>query len=112
MRKKSFWIRVIGSGFISIVGILIMFFFNFSIINDLVVKNYAMHDSECVENGAVFNLFYTISSGTGYHAEPSYLNFIFTALIGMVVGGFTSYKLIWKNRNGMRHGRREQPRGF
>jgi len=98
MKNKSIWIKILGSTLILIAGILIAFFLNFSIINNAIIGNEEAYDTTSIKTSKFFDLFYTISSDTGYHPEPSYFNFIFTALIGIFVGGLIAYKLMWRQK--------------
>lgn len=47
-----------------------------------------------IENNMIFNLFFDMNSNTGYHPEPNNFNFIFTLLIGVLIGF-----MIWKSVN-------------
>ncbi|MDI9364461.1 MAG: hypothetical protein QM541_05890 [Flavobacterium sp.] len=98
MKSNSIWIKILGSAFITIAGILVAFFLNFSIINSAIIGNEEDYDTTSVKTSKIFDLFYTISSDTGYHPEPSYFNFVFTVLTGVFVGGLISYKLIWRQK--------------
>jgi hypothetical protein len=98
MRNKSVLTKIFGSIFIIVVGALIMLFLNFSVLNSIIIGNEETYDTANIKTSKTFELFYTISSDTGYHPEPSNLNFIITILTGVIVGGLTSYRLIWRQK--------------
>ncbi|MDR1679386.1 MAG: hypothetical protein LBR81_06355 [Prevotellaceae bacterium] len=56
------------------------------------------HWHNVVDTNFVFDLFYEISSNTGYHPEPTFFNLIFTLLFGILLGLFLSYKIVWKKK--------------
>lgn len=78
-------------------GILTSLYFNFSILFEILFPA-----SECcnVEHNhtIIFDLFVEISSDTGYHPEPSMFYFYFAYILGIVLGGLTAYKLVWKRK--------------
>ncbi|UII25994.1 hypothetical protein LVD15_22235 [Fulvivirga maritima] len=88
--------KTIITAVISFIGVILMFAINFEIIDKIVVTNACKYDTSNTPNGFIFDLFYEISSNTGYHPEPSYFNFGFTAILGLILGLLFSYKLIWK----------------
>lgn len=98
MKNKPIFIKLIVSLLLIFVGVAIAYFLNYSILNNIVIGNEEAYDTQHIETGFIFNLFYTISSETGYHPEPSYFNFLLTTLVGVIVGGFMSYKFIWKKK--------------
>ena len=59
---------------------------NHEIIERFINGNPCRFDTDNIKTGKIFDLFYTISSNTGFHPEPSFLNFIFTTSCGMVIG--------------------------
>jgi hypothetical protein len=46
----------------------------------------------CVYTGKIFNLFYTVSSNTGYEPEQSVFSMYFGGFIGLVFGVWVIYK--------------------
>ena len=42
----------------------------------------------------LFKLFYPMTSGNGYHPEPGFFNFVFFAVIGVLLGTIVSRMLI------------------
>ncbi|MES2380964.1 MAG: polysaccharide biosynthesis protein [Bacteroidota bacterium] len=81
--------------------ILIVSFIVFQLLNHLVIEKIIIgdpceYDTEGNETGKLFNLFYTISSNTGYHPEPSLFNFYFTTILSTVIGLLVAYKRLWK----------------
>lgn len=89
-------LNIIITAIISFIGIVVMFAVNLGIIDKIVIKDACKYDTSNTSSSFVFNLFYEISSNTGYHPEPSYFNFGFTAILGLLLGLFLSYKLTWK----------------
>ena len=73
-------------------GIVLAFVFNFLILDKILIPDpcyYHTHDTN-----KVFDIFYELTSGDGYHPFPTKFNFIFTATIGAVLGLTISiYKL-------------------
>ena len=96
MKDKSIWIKIIGSAFIIYAGILVTFFVNFSILTSVIIGDERAYYDKDFKTSKFFDVFYTISSDTGYHPEPSYFNFILTILTGIFIGGLISYKLFWR----------------
>lgn len=82
--------------------ILIVSFIVFQLLNHLVIEKIIIgdpckYDTEGNETGKLFNLFYTISSNTGYHPEPSLFNFYFTTVLSSMIGLMVAYKQLWKS---------------
>lgn len=104
MKIKSFSIKFLINTFIKItislviivISILTTFFLNFSLITELVLGDEEKCHISSLERGWLFNLFYQISSNTGYHPEPSYFNFGFTVIVGLAIGGFCIHFFIWR----------------
>lgn len=73
-------------------GIVLAFVFNFLILDKILIPDpcyYHTHDTN-----KVFDMFYELTSGDGYHPFPTKFNFIFTATIGAILGLTISiYKL-------------------
>jgi hypothetical protein len=98
MKHKSTVMKILLSAFIMFAGLLIVLFINFAILNSIIIGDEEAYDTSDIKTSWLFDIFYTISSDTGYHPEPSYFNFIFTALIGLILGGIISYKIIWRQK--------------
>ncbi len=81
---------------IVLIFILIAFSINYLFLNNLIIGDSCEYDTTKKETNLIFNLFYIISSDTGYHPEPSNLNFLFTSILGGLFGYFISLKTIWK----------------
>lgn len=73
-------------------GIVLAFVFNFLILDKILIPDpcyYHTHDTN-----KIFDIFYELTSGDGYHPFPTKFNFIFTATIGATLGLTISiYKL-------------------
>jgi len=81
----------------ALAGAVLAFVFNFLILDKILIPDpcyYHTHDTN-----KVFDIFYELTSGDGYHPFPTKFNFIFTATIGVIFGlTFSIYKL--KKRDG------------
>ena len=71
---------------------------NHSIIENIIIGDPCKYDVDKIKTGKLFDLFYTISSNTGYHPEPSTFNFYFTTILSLLIGICLSSRLIWRNR--------------
>ena len=74
-------------------SILTLFVINYLIITPVIIGNKCEYDIGQNELTKLDELFFEISSITGYHPEPTTLNFIFTATIGCIIGSIL-YKII------------------
>ena len=74
-------------------SILTLFVINYLIITPVIIGNKCEYDIGQNELTKLDELFFEISSNTGYHPEPTTLNFIFTAIIGCIIGSIL-YKII------------------
>lgn len=83
---------------ITMASIVILYWFNYSILTNLIIGKECNYDSANIETTKLFDLFYTISSDTGFNPEPSYFNFIITAVVGLSIGIYLSLKLIIKRK--------------
>ena len=72
---------------------LALFVVNYTIITPIIIGNKCEHDIGKNELTKLENLFFEISSNTGYHPEPTSFNFIFTAIMGFIIGS-TIYRII------------------
>jgi len=72
---------------------LALFVVNYTIITPIIIGNKCEYDIGQNELTKLDELFFEISSNTGYHPEPTTLNFIFTATIGCIIGSIL-YKII------------------
>lgn len=98
MKNKSIFINTLISVVIIILSVFIAYSLNYLLINNLVIGDECAYDTNNIKTSTVFNLFYEISSNTGYHPEPSFFNFIFTAFLGIVLGLILSLKFVWKKK--------------
>ena len=56
------------------------------VIDKILIPNPCDYHNKEIETGVIFNLFFDINSGTGYHPEPNVFNLIFTLLMGFLIG--------------------------
>lgn len=87
---------IFKSSLIIITSIIILHIVNYIVERLVIIGDPCKFDKSDNELSATFKLFYTISSNTGYHPEPSLLNFSLTTLIGFILGIFISYKTLKK----------------
>ena len=76
-----------------LLGIIIMGFLNYCIIEPIIIPNPCAYHIN--KTGSLFNLFYKIESNEGFHPFPTGLNSILTAGIG-IVSGLALYKYLKK----------------
>lgn len=76
-----------------LISTLTIFVVNYLIITPLIIDDKCNNDLGQSELTKFDELFYEISSNTGYHPEPTTLNFIFTAIIGCIIGSIV-YKIL------------------
>lgn len=76
----------------------LLYFLNYSIFSQLIIGDERKYFVGDFEPSFIFNLFYEISSDTGYRPEPSYFNFIFTFILGCSLGLLFFYKVIWNKK--------------
>ena len=98
MKLKSILFNALIFAVFIIISVLIAYTINYALINNIIIGDECAYDTNNIKTSAIFNLFYEISSNTGYHPEPSYFNFIFTAFLGIVLGVILSLKFVWKKK--------------
>jgi len=76
-----------------LISTLTIFVVNYLIITPLIIDDKCNNDLGQSELTKFDELFYEISSNTGYHPEPTTFNFILTAIIGCIIGSFV-YKIL------------------
>jgi hypothetical protein len=101
MKSKPVLINVITALSCIVLGIIIAHGVNI-FLGQIIVGDPEAYDTDRLKTGAVFNLFYEISSNTGYHPEPGNFNLIFTTLTGVTFGGLFAY---WWFKRGRLTGR-------
>jgi hypothetical protein len=74
-----------------LISAFLAFAFNFGFISKQIIGDECKYDVDNVQPSKLFEVFYTISSETGYHPEPSNFNFAFTILIGLSFGFLVSF---------------------
>jgi hypothetical protein len=73
-------------------GAVLAFLFNFLILDKILIPDPCYYHSH--DTNKVFDIFYELTSGEGYHPFPTKFNFIFTASFGAIFGLTLSiYKL-------------------
>lgn len=98
MLKKPI-LRVVSTVITVVLVVIIVFGINYGVADSLIIDDACKYDSSEISHGFIFDLFYEISSTTGYHPEPSNFNFGFTIVFGVIFGAFVSYNLIWKTKS-------------
>lgn len=81
-----------------LISIFLLYFLNYSILEQFIIGDEHKYIVGNSEPNFIFNLFYEISSDTGYHPEPSYFNFVFTFILGCSLGLLFFYKVIRRTR--------------
>lgn len=76
-----------------LISTLTIFVVNYLIITPLIIDDKCNNDLGQSELTKFDELFYEISSNTGYHPEPTTFNFILTAIIGCIIGSIV-YKML------------------
>jgi polysaccharide biosynthesis protein len=76
-----------------LISTLTIFVVNYLIITPLIIDDKCNNDLGQSELTKFDELFYEISSNTGYHPEPTTFNFILTAIIGCIIGSIV-YKIL------------------
>ena len=76
-----------------LISTLTIFVVNYLIITSLIIDDKCNNDLGQSELTKFDELFYEISSNTGYHPEPTTFNFILTAIIGCIIGSIV-YKIL------------------
>lgn len=75
-----------------LISTLTIFVVNYLIITPLIIDDKCNNDLGQSELTKFDELFYEISSNTGYHPEPTTFNFMLTAIIGCIIGSIV-YKI-------------------
>jgi hypothetical protein len=88
--------KILFSLLILITSFIVFQLLNHLIIEKIIIGDPCDYDIEGKETSKLFNLFYTISSDSGYHPEPSILNFCITTTISIIIGLLITYKQLWK----------------
>lgn len=75
-----------------LISTLTLFIANYLIITPLIIGDKCINDLGQSELTKFDELFFEISSNTGYHPEPTTFNFMLTAIIGCIIGSIV-YKI-------------------
>lgn len=87
--------KFLGSFAIAFVSVLITLFINFRIITPMFIPLDECKPGYDIDSkGILFRLFYELDSG--YHLDFTTFNIVFTFIAGIALGGFLSYRWIWK----------------
>lgn len=97
-KKMKTIFKILLSCLLIYIVYLMVFFINFSVLTPIILGDLNKYDTEPIETNMIFDFFYETSSNTGYIPEPSYMNFIFTIIVGILIGIFLSRITIWKKR--------------
>lgn len=76
-----------------LISTLTIFVVNYLIITPLIIDDKCNNDLGQSELTKFDELFFEISSNTGYHPEPTTFNFMLTAIIGCIIGSIV-YKIL------------------
>ena len=76
--------KIISITCCSLFGVITMAFLNFCILDSIIIPDPCAYHSK--ETGSIFNLFYKMESGDGYHPSPSTFNFMLTVVAGIALG--------------------------
>jgi len=76
-----------------LISTLTIFVVNYLIITPLIIDDKCNNDLDQNELTKFDELFFEISSNTGYHPEPTTFNFILTAITGCIIGSIV-YKIL------------------
>jgi hypothetical protein len=90
--------QVISTIVILLISFLIAYLINYEFVENLIVGDECKYDTIGIKTTRLFNLFYEISSNTGYHPEPTKFNFYFTSGCSFFIGLVVSYRLFWMKR--------------
>jgi hypothetical protein len=90
--------KIIFSILIVALCLVIAFLVNFAIITPLVLGDLCRYDTGQITTGKLFDLFYDITSESGYHPEPSLYNIYLTGILGIVIGINLSYFFTWTKK--------------
>lgn len=66
------------------VGIVLAFFFNYFILDKILIPDPCYYHSH--DTNKLFDIFYNLPASEGYHPFPTKFNFVFTTIIGAILG--------------------------
>lgn len=89
-------LKIFSTIIVLLLCVFLSYAINFNILDPFIVGDPCKYDTDHIKISALFDLFYTTSSDTGFHPEPSGLNFGVTILTGLLIGVYTSGKFIWR----------------
>jgi uncharacterized membrane protein YgaE (UPF0421/DUF939 family) len=67
-----------------LIGIVLAFVLNLYILENILIPDPCYYHSH--NTNAVFDIFYDLPASEGYHPFPTIFNFIFTTVIGAMIG--------------------------
>jgi hypothetical protein len=79
---------------IIVVGSILACLLNFFVLQNILIPDPCYYHDH--ETNKVFDLFYTLSAGEGYHPFPTPFNFLFTLFVGGVSGFMLAKKIRYK----------------
>ena len=77
-------IRFLKISGISLIGIIVVFLFNYLLLERLIIPDPCYFHSH--DTTKVFDLFYELTASEGYHPTPTRFNLILTLIIGAMTG--------------------------
>ena len=97
MIMKSSVLKYFFTIIVVVLFVYIAIVINFCYISEWIIGEGFEYDIDSDKgSSSLFNLFYTISSDTGYIPDISCFNFCFTIVVGVVLGFLISRKIIWR----------------
>ena len=81
---KNMFFKIISIICCSLFGMITMALLNFSILDTIIIPDPCAYHGE--KMSSIFNLFYKMESGDGYHPFPTTFNFTLTAIAGITIG--------------------------
>lgn len=80
----------------TLAGAILAFLFNFLILDKILIPDPCYYHSH--RTNKVFDIFYELTAGDGFHPYPTPFNFIFTLTIGALSGMTLSIRQLKKHR--------------
>ena len=80
-----------------IIGVVLTITLNYFIVQNIIIPDPCKYHN--ADTSKLFQLFYEQTSANGDHPEPTIFNFIFTSIIGGLLGIFAAKKIHKKNHS-------------
>jgi len=95
MKKKKKLINILLTIIIILVLCLVCLFINLLILTPFFIGDEVRYMKKEVTTNPIFDLFYEISSNTGYIPDVTNFNIIFTLFVGFFIGLILAQKVLW-----------------